>query len=103
MSRVRDWSWCEVMCGLAVNTRLPFPVHFAADRNMDLWPLLCRRSLIFSQRSAAKGLSSFGMEDLLMSTIRLGLAGVATLAANVGVADVAFRPVAWVEGATLGG
>ena len=38
-----------------------------------------------------------------MSTIRLGLAGVATLAVNVGVADVAFCLVAWVEGATLGG
>ena len=103
MSEVRDWSWCEVMCGLAVNTRLPFPVHFAADRNMDLWPLLCRRSLIFSQRSATEGLSSFGMGDLLMSTIRLGLAGAATLVANVGVADVTFCPVAWVEGAALGG
>jgi hypothetical protein len=38
-----------------------------------------------------------------MSTIRLGLAGVAALAANVGGADVSFCPVTWAEGATLGG
>jgi hypothetical protein len=103
MSGVRAWSWCEVVCGLAVNTRLPFPVHFAADRNIDLWPRLCNRSLIFSQRSVADGRSSFGMGDLLMSTIRLGLAGVVALAANVGGADVSFCPVTWAEGATLGG